>query len=80
MHTPLTQFDAAFNLLLLVTAIALVARRFRVPYTVALIFAGLTATLRFCSLPSSSRRRSSLTSTASSTTPTPSSATQLPAP
>jgi len=45
MHTPLTQFDAAFNILLLVTVIALVARRFRVPYTVALIFAGLTATL-----------------------------------
>jgi len=40
-----TQFDAAFNILLLVTVITIVARRFRIPYTVALIFAGVMATL-----------------------------------
>lgn len=45
MTQPFTQFDAIFNILLLVTVITLVARRFRIPYTVALIFAGLMATL-----------------------------------
>ena len=45
MTQPFTQFDAILNILLLVTVITLFARRFRVPYTVALIFAGLLATL-----------------------------------
>ena len=45
MTQPLTQIDAILNILLLVTVITLFARRFRIPYTVALIFAGLLATL-----------------------------------
>lgn len=39
------QFDAAFNILLLVTVITLIARRLRVSYTIGLIIAGLMATL-----------------------------------
>jgi len=41
----LSQFDAVFNLLILVTVITLAARRFHIPYTIALIFAGLLAPL-----------------------------------
>jgi len=38
-------FGALFNILILITIIALVARRLRVPYTVALVFAGLITPL-----------------------------------
>ena len=39
------QFDAIFNLLLLVTVITLIAKRLHFPYTIALIVAGLSSTL-----------------------------------
>lgn len=45
MSAALSQFDAFFNILILVTVITLVARWFHVPPTIALIFAGLFATL-----------------------------------
>ncbi len=38
---PATPFDPIFNLLILITFIALLARRFRLPYTVVLVFVGL---------------------------------------
>ena len=45
MSEAFTQFDAFFNILIIVTVITLAARRFRFPSTIALIFAGLFATL-----------------------------------
>ena len=39
-----TQFDAVFNILLLVTVVTIVAKRLRIPYTIAMIFAGVMAT------------------------------------
>jgi len=39
------QFDAIFNIMILVVVITLIARRARFPYTIALIFAGLVAGL-----------------------------------
>lgn len=38
-------FGALFNILILITLVALVARKLRVPYTVALVFAGLITPL-----------------------------------
>lgn len=38
-------FDAVFNILIVVAIISLAARRFRVPSTIALIFAGIIATV-----------------------------------
>lgn len=45
MSSVIGQFDTVFNILIVVTAITLAARRFRFPPTIALIFAGLVATL-----------------------------------
>ncbi len=45
MSSAFGQFDTVFNILIVVTAITLAARRLRFPPTVALIFAGLVATL-----------------------------------
>lgn len=45
MFNAFSQFDAFFNILIIVTIITLVARRFRFPSTIALILAGLLATL-----------------------------------
>jgi CPA1 family monovalent cation:H+ antiporter len=45
MTPTFTQFDAIFNILLLVIVVTIIARRLRIPYTVALIFAGVMATL-----------------------------------
>lgn len=41
----LGQFDAVFNILIVVVAMTFVARRLRFPYTIALIFAGLGAAM-----------------------------------
>ncbi|MFB0558689.1 MAG: cation:proton antiporter [Candidatus Bathyarchaeia archaeon] len=45
MSSAFGQFDTVFNILIVVTAITLAARRLRFPPTIALIFAGLVATL-----------------------------------
>ena len=45
MSTGFSQFDAIFNIIIVVTVITLAARRLRFPPTIALIFAGLLATL-----------------------------------
>ena len=49
MSSAFSQFDAVFNILIIVTVITLAARRFRLPSTIALIFAGLASsfTTRF---------------------------------
>ncbi|MDH5199471.1 MAG: sodium:proton antiporter [Candidatus Bathyarchaeota archaeon] len=44
MTSVTSPLDAVFNILIIVTAITFVARRFRFPHTIALIFAGLLAT------------------------------------
>jgi CPA1 family monovalent cation:H+ antiporter len=44
MSTGFNQFDAIFNIIIIVTVITLAARRLRFPPTIALIFAGLLAT------------------------------------
>ena len=44
MSSAFSQFDAIFNILIIVTIITLAARRFRFPSTIALIFAGLAST------------------------------------
>ena len=45
MSTALAQFDAIFNILLVVTAITLVTRRLHFPQTIALIMAGIYSTM-----------------------------------
>lgn len=44
MSSAFSQFDAIFNIIIVVTVITLAARRLRFPPTIALIFAGLVAT------------------------------------
>ena len=44
MSPEFTQFDSVLNLLILVVAITFITRRFRIPRTIVLIFAGLIAT------------------------------------
>jgi len=44
MSSAFSQFDAVFNIIIVVTVITLAARRLRFPPTIALIFAGLVAT------------------------------------